>query len=352
MVRSAAGARSTRTCCLPAIMRARQASRSRAGSTTRRPAGTTRPGRCWCRPIPSPPSMGASATTRANPPAIAPSSTAPSASTPSNASSVTWPSNRAGRSRQARPRPGRTVLVVGAGPSGLSAAYHLRRLGHDVVVRDAGPVAGGMMHFGIPAYRLPRTILDAEVQRLADMGVVFEFNHKVTRPRIRVDRRRLRGRLPRRGRASRQASGHSGARRGPHARRPRLSEGRRGRHAAEARTPGGRLRRRQHRDGRRAHGRPARIRAAHHLPPRSRSHARARGRSRRRPRGGREDPLAAVDRRDGGRRADGRSDGARRAGAGRTARASSRRSRPTRSSSLSGQDTDTTLPQGRVGRRR
>jgi formate dehydrogenase beta subunit len=77
------------------------------------------------------------------------------------------------------PASGRAVLVVGAGPSGLAAAYHLRRLGHDVVVRDAGPVAGGMMHFGIPAYRLPRAILDAEVQRLADMGVVFQFNHKV-----------------------------------------------------------------------------------------------------------------------------------------------------------------------------
>ncbi|AMY10867.1 Glutamate synthase [NADPH] small chain [Luteitalea pratensis] len=78
------------------------------------------------------------------------------------------------------PASGLKVLVVGAGPSGLSAAYHLRRLGHDVVVRDAGPVAGGMMHFGIPAYRLPRAILDAEVGRLADLGVVFEFNHKVT----------------------------------------------------------------------------------------------------------------------------------------------------------------------------
>ena len=78
------------------------------------------------------------------------------------------------------PSSGRSVLVVGAGPSGLSAAYHLRRLGHDVVVRDAGPVAGGMMHFGIPAYRLPRAILDAETRRLVEMGVVFEFNHKVT----------------------------------------------------------------------------------------------------------------------------------------------------------------------------
>ena len=77
------------------------------------------------------------------------------------------------------PSSGQRVLIVGAGPSGLSAAYHLRRLGHTVVVREAGPVAGGMMHFGIPAYRLPRTVLDAEVARLVRLGVVFEFNHRV-----------------------------------------------------------------------------------------------------------------------------------------------------------------------------
>ncbi len=77
------------------------------------------------------------------------------------------------------PDTGKTVLVVGAGPSGLSAAYHLRLAGHRVVVRDAGPMAGGMMRFGIPSYRLPRGILDAEIRRIADMGVAFEFNVKV-----------------------------------------------------------------------------------------------------------------------------------------------------------------------------
>jgi len=71
------------------------------------------------------------------------------------------------------------VLVVGAGPSGLSAAYHLARLGHEVEIRDAGPVAGGMMHFGIPSYRLPREVLAAEVKRIEDMGVKITLNRKV-----------------------------------------------------------------------------------------------------------------------------------------------------------------------------
>ncbi len=77
------------------------------------------------------------------------------------------------------PPSGKTVLVIGAGPSGLSAAYHLRMLGHTVTVRDAGPMAGGMMRFGIPKYRLPRDILDAEIKRIEDLGVRFEFNSKV-----------------------------------------------------------------------------------------------------------------------------------------------------------------------------
>ena len=75
---------------------------------------------------------------------------------------------------------GKRVLVVGAGPSGLSAAYHLTRLGHKVVINEAGPMAGGMMRFGIPKYRLPRDVLDAEVQRILDMGVELELNRKVT----------------------------------------------------------------------------------------------------------------------------------------------------------------------------
>jgi NADPH-dependent glutamate synthase beta subunit-like oxidoreductase len=77
------------------------------------------------------------------------------------------------------PPSGKRVLVVGAGPSGLSAAYHLARLGHEVTLRDAGPKPGGMMRYGIPKYRLPRDVLDAEIQRILDLGVTLEANTKV-----------------------------------------------------------------------------------------------------------------------------------------------------------------------------
>ncbi len=74
---------------------------------------------------------------------------------------------------------GKHVLVVGAGPSGLSAAYHLARLGHRVTIHEASPMPGGMMRFGIPKYRLPRDVLDAEVQRIVDLGVHIEYGTKV-----------------------------------------------------------------------------------------------------------------------------------------------------------------------------
>ena len=74
---------------------------------------------------------------------------------------------------------GRRVLIIGAGPSGLSAAYHLRRMGHRVTIREAGPVPGGMMRFGIPKYRLPREIIDGEVKRITDIGVEIEYDAHV-----------------------------------------------------------------------------------------------------------------------------------------------------------------------------
>ncbi len=74
---------------------------------------------------------------------------------------------------------GKRALVIGAGPSGLSAAYHLAKLGHEVEIRDAGPEPGGMMRYGIPSYRMPRDVLSGEVERIAALGVKMTSNHQV-----------------------------------------------------------------------------------------------------------------------------------------------------------------------------
>ncbi len=79
-----------------------------------------------------------------------------------------------------RPDSGKRVLVVGSGPAGLSAAYHLRRLGHAVTLYEAEAAAGGMMRFGIPQYRLPRDVLDGEIQRILDLGIELRLGSKVS----------------------------------------------------------------------------------------------------------------------------------------------------------------------------
>ncbi|MFO0700736.1 MAG: NAD(P)-binding protein [Nitrospira sp.] len=77
------------------------------------------------------------------------------------------------------PSTGKKVLIVGAGPSGLSAAYHLTRMGHAVTICEASHKVGGMMRYGIPAYRLPREVVDAEVGRMQAMGVTIRLDTKV-----------------------------------------------------------------------------------------------------------------------------------------------------------------------------
>ncbi len=74
---------------------------------------------------------------------------------------------------------GKKVLVVGAGPSGLSAAYHLLTMGHQVEIYEAADHAGGLMWTGIPDYRLPKEILEAEIDRIVKMGVSVKLNYRV-----------------------------------------------------------------------------------------------------------------------------------------------------------------------------
>ncbi len=74
---------------------------------------------------------------------------------------------------------GKRVLIVGAGPGGLSAAYQLARMGHTVEIFEAAGHAGGLLWSGVPDYRLPKEILDAEVQRIVNMGVKIRLNYKV-----------------------------------------------------------------------------------------------------------------------------------------------------------------------------
>ena len=77
------------------------------------------------------------------------------------------------------PADGRHVAVVGAGPSGLTAAYYLAKAGHAVTVYDQNPEAGGMLTYGIPAYRLPKETVAATVRAISGMGVTFVQNCKV-----------------------------------------------------------------------------------------------------------------------------------------------------------------------------
>ena len=86
-----------------------------------------------------------------------------------------------GKGKQLPPT-GKKVCVVGAGPAGMTAAYYLKKQGHDVTIKEALPRVGGMMGFGIPAYRLPRTIIEEEFAVIKEAGVNLELNTRVEKP--------------------------------------------------------------------------------------------------------------------------------------------------------------------------
>ena len=177
-------------------------------------------------------------------------------------------------SRSTRRRPASACWSSVPGPSGLSAAYHLARLGHTVEIHEAGPLAGGMMHFGIPAYRLPRADLMREIRRIEAMGVKIVLNHKVEDVLAEMAAGRFDAVFV-----------AIGADVGKHVDIPARDAVRvldavsllhdvGDRRGAAAGPPRGGLRRRQHRDGCGAHrAAPGRRRSADRLPPRPRPHA-------------------------------------------------------------------------------
>jgi len=88
------------------------------------------------------------------------------------------------------PATGRRVAIVGAGPAGLAAAHHLLRRGHGAVLFDAHPQPGGMLRYGIPEYRLPRQVLDAEIQIIRALGAEFRLGKRLGRDFTLDDLRR------------------------------------------------------------------------------------------------------------------------------------------------------------------
>ena len=90
-----------------------------------------------------------------------------------------------------RPDTGKRVAVIGGGPAGLTAAFHLRRMGHEAHIFDKMPKLGGMLRYGIPEYRLPKAVLDSEIALIEQIGVRLHPNAKlgadVTLDSLRAD---------------------------------------------------------------------------------------------------------------------------------------------------------------------
>ena len=96
---------------------------------------------------------------------------------------TTFPTSRSGlvAERSRSPRTGKRIAVVGSGPAGLSCAHDLALLGHDVTIFEAAPVAGGMLRLGVPEYRLPREIIDLEIQAILALGPELKLGQALGR---------------------------------------------------------------------------------------------------------------------------------------------------------------------------
>ncbi len=96
---------------------------------------------------------------------------------------TTFPTSRAGlnAARKRGDKTDKRVAIVGAGPAGLSCAHDLALLGHDVMIYDAASVAGGMLRLGVPEYRLPRELIDLEIQSILALGPMLKLNQALGR---------------------------------------------------------------------------------------------------------------------------------------------------------------------------
>ncbi|MEK9164161.1 MAG: FAD-dependent oxidoreductase, partial [Chloroflexota bacterium] len=111
---------------------------------------------------------------------------------PYDMGNTTFPTSRSGlvAARQRSPKTGKRVAIVGAGPAGLSCAHDLALLGHEVTIFDSAPVAGGMLRLGVPEYRLPRELIDLEIQSILALGPALKLSHALGRDFTLADLRR------------------------------------------------------------------------------------------------------------------------------------------------------------------
>jgi formate dehydrogenase beta subunit len=105
---------------------------------------------------------------------------------------TTFPTSRSGlvAARRHGPKTGKRVAIIGAGPAGLACAHDLALLGHEVILFEAAPLPGGMLRLGVPEYRLPRELIDLEIEAILTLGPTLKVNQALGRDFTLADLRR------------------------------------------------------------------------------------------------------------------------------------------------------------------